>query len=516
MSIITAKERNYLLTCMETLLDEYDYAYSVDALDDIIDAWEKAKGDLIQAFKKHPNYLDGQFMIAFTTDYERKVNNHASFVFSDWLRAYAMPARMGQLPEEIQSQTLKGDYLPWSLFDFLYGLDRYAEKSLSESTAEKLNSMVPSLKVRAGQKTSRAINKLCCYLGYDKVDGYNREFTKYADSLNPLSIKRHTVLSISPLDYLTMSFGNSWASCHTIDKSNKRGMPNSYSGCYSSGTISYMLDPSSMVLYTVDASYNGSEYWDQPKINRQMFHWGEEKLVQGRLYPQDNDGDDSSYVPYRNIVQSIMSVILDFPNLWTLKKGTDEVSKYINSWGTNYPDYYHFNNCSISRIKGSENENKFVIGVDPICIDCGERHSQSDNIRCCSYTTCESCGSRLDEDDTIWINGFAYCRSCVEYCEFCGEYHRGESTWIQSERIYVCDSCLEDHYTYCDSCCEYVRNNRVRWVRSTDENVCLDCLRNYYTRCEICGEYFNDSYIRYEDDTYICDYCYEEREENAC
>ena len=516
--IITASEREYLLESMKELLEKYDYIYSESALEDIIDTWAVEKVILIYAFKNHPNYLDGKFMIAFDANYDRKITKRESIKFSEWLRWTAMPERIGKFPDEIQREVMGGEILPQSLFAFFYNLECYAEKTLSEYTACFLNTVVPSLKVRAGQKTSRAINKLCCYLGFDKVDGYNREFAKYADSLNPLSIKRHTVLSINPLDYLTMSFGNSWASCHTIDKSNKRGMPNSYSGCYSSGTISYMLDPSSMVLYTVDTSYEGNEYWDQPKINRQMFHWGEEKLVQGRLYPQDNDGDDSSYAPYRNIVQDIMSTIFGFPNLWTLKKGTSEASKYIESYGTNYPDYYHFENCSISRIKGSENENRFTVGVRPICIDCGDRHSNNENISCCGRYICEDCGCRVDDNEVIWIDGYAYCRDCVSYCEHCCEYHRGDSTWIESERIYVCEHCLDNCYTYCDCCEEYVRNRRIVWVEAEEENVCYDCLDEHYSVCDVCGARVNNRHINYENSMYICDDCLEEREEDeeAC
>ena len=158
----------------------------------------------------------------------------------------------------------------------------------------------------------------------------------------------HTILSVNPLDYLTMSFGNSWASCHTIDKQNKREMPNSYQGMYSSGTISYMLDSPSMVFYTVDASYDGNDFWHEPKINRQMYHWGEDKLIQGRLYPQDNDGCSTGYTAFRAIVQKIMSEIFDFPNFWTVSKGTSEAGRYIDSEGTHYRDYNNFSNCTSS------------------------------------------------------------------------------------------------------------------------------------------------------------------------
>lgn len=307
---------------------------------------------------------------------------------------------------------------------FVFDLPTNTAQYIDDEIVAKLDEICPSIHAHKGQKMSRVVNKLLSYIGYDKLPDYNRMFAKYADALNPLQITRHTVLSVNPLDYLTMSFGNSWASCHTIDKENKRGMPNSYEGMYSSGTVSYMLDSPSMVFYTVDASYDGNEFWNEPKINRQMFHWGEDKLIQGRLYPQDNDGNNSVYTPYREIVQSIMSELFGFTNLWTASRGTGASAKYVVSEGTHYKDYECYDNCTLSRPKGNENENDITIGHDPICIDCGEEHDEQDNISCCANKLfCAHCGSRIDRDDVRWIDGEPYCIDCTFWCDRCKEYH---------------------------------------------------------------------------------------------
>lgn len=512
--MLTTNEREYLLDYMEDLLTEYDYKYTREALETIIDEWECQKGSLIEAFKKHPNYVEGKFMIAFDTDYERRVDINASFRFRDWLRTEAIPYHRDNLPQDIKDRMFDWENLPSEIYDFFYYLSNYAERCVSESTATYLNRICPAVHAHAGQKTSRVVNKLCCYLGYDKVDGYNREFAKYADSLSPLTIKRHTILSINPLDYLTMSFGNSWASCHTIDKANKRMMPNNYSGCYSSGTVSYMLDASSMVLYTVDASYNGNEYWDQPKINRQMFHWGQDKLVQGRLYPQDNDGYADEYTPYRNIVQQIISTIFDFPNLWTLKKGYENASRYVWSYGTHYRDYECYDNCSLSIVQGSENRERFIIGATPICVHCGERHSEADNISCCGKIRCADCGAVLREDDVYYVDGEPYCRGCVHYCDVCEEYHHGHETYIPNGGYYVCDSCLERNFMWCDVCECYEREEDMTWVECEDRYVCEDCLSRHYTRCDDCEEYFPDDEMFSHSGLTLCESCYESRTES--
>ena len=507
--MLSTSEKNYLQISMEDLLYKYDYDYSSSAVEDIIDEWARQKAGFIEAFKKHPNYVEGKFMIAFDADYERGIDKKASNRFGNWILTEAARELHNTYPEAVSGNWHYG--LNMQVYDFFNYLNTYAERCISGSSARYLSEVFKELKFHEGQKTSRVVNKICQYLGFNKVDGYNREFAKYADSLSPITIKRHTILSINPLDYLTMSFGNSWASCHTIDRDNKRGMPNSYSGCYSSGTVSYMLDGTSMVLYTVDASYEGNEYWNEPKINRQMFHYGEEKLVQSRLYPQDNDGDESVYVPYRNIVQDIIATIFDFPNLWTLSKGTDAICKYITDLGTNYPDYRYFRNVTLSRIKGSENNNSINVGAKPICVGCGERHWVRESIDCCHGYTCAHCGERMDEDDVCWIDGDAYCRDCCHYCECCGEYHRDDETYIEGYG-YVCESCLERHFCYCDHCDEYVREDDMYWVECEQRYICGDCIDNYYSLCDDCGEYFPDEYMQeYDDYLTLCDECYNER-----
>lgn len=517
---ISATERNYLLNSMHQLLDEYDYSYDDYALNQIIDEWADQKGFLIEAFKKHPNYLDGKFMIAFDSNYEREIEQDAIFGFAQWLKYGPIESMASDVPEQIRQKTEEDccSYLPnrlyWLLVEDLHQC--LNTRTLNQEQANLINKIIPEAHAHNGQKTSRVINRICTYLGYNKHPNWNREYAKYADALSPMTITRHTVLSINPLDYLTMSFGNSWASCHTIDKHNKRRMPNDYSGCYSSGTMSYMLDSSSMVLYTIDKSYDGDEYWNQPKINRQMFHYGEEKLVQGRLYPQDNDSNAEGYTPFRNIVQAIMAIILDVPNLWTLKKGTDGISQYVVGRGTHYRDYLSYNNCTLSRLKDTENEKSFTIGAEPICIECGETHSTADNINCCydgDYYICEDCGRRIHQDDVRWVGDYAYCDNCASYCDRCDSYERTEDlTWIESEDRYVCDWCRNEYYSYCEDCDEWYDYGNIRFVDSVNHNVCDDCLDEYYTCCDDCGEYFPNDDVEYlgDVDRYVCQSCLKE------
>lgn len=495
--MITPEEKQYLLEEMTELLREYDYDFSNHALDDIITEWANQKAELIEAFKRHPHYLPGKFMIAYDYDYTRDIDLRAVGRFAEWLKDYPMKQLRDSLPERVNNQRVAENcwLLPDQLFWFLIDLKSHINaRTITVDTASLINEMLPEVHAHDGQKSSRVVNKICTYLGYSEHPDYNKEFAKFADALSPMTIKRHTILSLHPNDYLTMSFGNSWASCHTIDKTNRRGMPNSYEGQYSSGTMSYMLDSSSMVLYTVASEYDGNEYYTQPKIVRQMFHWGEDKLVQGRLYPQDNDGDGEAYTPYRKFVQEVMATIMEIPNLWVVKKGYDIASRYVESCGTHYRDYENYNNCTLSRPKDIENIHNITVGADPICIECGCRHDYEENINHCAneddYEVCEHCGTIIEHSsDEYLIDGRIYCSDCVTLCEVCGRYEINENTqYVCGTRQNVCENCLDRYFSYCEECGEYFLEEDVRYVEATELNVCDNCFEEYYATCPVCGE----------------------------
>ena len=506
--IMTHEEREAIFNNMTELFDEYDYEYTADAIYEIIDTWAYNKADLIRIFKHHPNYVEGKFMIAFNTDWNREIDHNGPYMFRRWLRSnvseISANLTTAALERRAKEEEEKGCELSFMSYPATYATDFlfedesiYSNQFVTEASCAWFNDIDPSLHFTEGMKMSRAINKICHWLGIDKLPEYNKEFAKYADSVNPLKIVRHTVISINPIDYLTMSFGNSWASCHTIDKANRRGMPNSYQGQYSSGTVSYMLDKVSMVFYTVDASYNGNDYYFEPKINRNMFHYGEDKLIQGRVYPQGNDNNaDGIYKSIREIVQRVMADCLGIPNYWVTKKGASEIGDYVVTRGTHYPDYNYFNNCCISRPKGIENEKEITIGHMPICIECGCEHDNSDNINCCtSKNTCVSCGCIIDDDDVYWVDGEAYCHDCVSCCDHCGDTTRNDNLYevhdCWGNCIMVCECCRDYHYSWCERCGEYYPSDEVYWVESEDRSVCRECYEEYYFTCSHCGEIYN-------------------------
>ena len=48
-------------------------------------------------------------------------------------------------------------------------------------------------------------------------DSFEKRYAKFADALSTLKIKKMTVMSLNFLDFMTMSNGNSWSTCHFIN-----------------------------------------------------------------------------------------------------------------------------------------------------------------------------------------------------------------------------------------------------------------------------------------------------------
>lgn len=324
------------------------------------------------------------------------------------------------------------------------------ESLLTEDYANKINEIYPEIKAVKGQKVSRVFGKICKLLGLDKVKevradyngrekdyGYNYQFAKFGDAANPLHVPRYVILSVNFVDFLYMSNGNSWGSCHTIIDGGAWG----YRGEYSSGTISYALDPCSMIFYTVDREYDGDEFCLQPKQQRAVFAYKDGVLYEGRVYPDGRDGGDQGYAAqFRAIVQKLFADVEDKANLWTKKA---ECSNYIyDLGGTAYPDWIHYPDCNISTLNEVDTTGKIIgINAEPICIDCGNKHHCAENINCCEEgDCCPECGDHVREDDGVWAGDNHYC--CADCAERAG-YHWCEDAY---EWIYE-DDCYEDSYT---------------------------------------------------------------------
>ena len=338
---------------------------------------------------------------------------------------------------------------------------------------------------RSGQKVMKFVEALCKEVGISKVKqmrevswevelhnedgttrtetrtkekdfGWNLQKTELGDAINPLKYERSIVVSVNPIDFWTQSFGFKWASCMTIDKENIRNITsNHYSGCYSGGTESYMLDGSTVITYIrptesqlKDINEEELPMEEQSKFKRCLFYLGEDKLVQSRVYPDGRDGGDESLAAQiRKFMQGFISGLYNVTNMWVIKKGTTACCNVIDtaSGASHYKDYANYSDCNVSYLKrddGTTNSKRITVGSKIICPNCGNEHSSEESITCSRCpregSVCENCGDSADTDDRIEIGGHIYC------CASCAE----EDGWVWATDVddwRRMDDCRQDY-----------------------------------------------------------------------
>ena len=292
------------------------------------------------------------------------------------------------------------------LFDYIEGIDR---DTISNYEADNIMGWLKkfdlkkSERISGGMKTSRVINRIVMnILKYSELDNddaslkeFRKLFAKYSDIVNANEVERLFVISLNPLDYLTMSFGNTWSSCHTIDSHNLRGTrltssgTSTYTGMHMGGTLSYMLDSVSFVSYAVDKDADRLNPNRTDKIYRNMFHFDKNVLIQGRMYPQSKDGCTDLYKVFRDIIEKTLCECLNIEfvtdsngnDTW-IKKGRSRDYRYNQQHtGAHYHDTESFNDCSISYIRGFWDDNFVMdIGNRGVCANCGETITYEDAI----------------------------------------------------------------------------------------------------------------------------------------
>ena len=396
------------------------HAYSVHGICTMLDKYFTQKEPMIRLFQTSNHYI-GDMRIAVQKEFEREISSNEIYDFfrgiedklhakniltttdgdgktvADYLTTGTSFYDMQHLPN-LEEQNAKqkllakfdqhtgvttDSYKKYEAFLSYMGTFRYLAKSkLDDDLAPVKDEPV----LRRGTKTSRAFNTICHHYGVDKfnpivtqsVDAngntterttypYDKVFAQYADLVSDIKRKMYFVISLNPLDYLTMSNGVSWKSCHNI-----------YDGCYKGGTLSYMLDKTSIITFVVSSVDNPVH--ETPKFYRQMIHYDNNLFMQNRLYPQGNDGAVDLYDRFRNFVIEEFSELLDVDGDWEVSKGTTPCLAHTRSTGAHYNDYKYNNSCNMFYpIASKRNVKDYVmaIGHDGICAKCGKPYTNS-------------------------------------------------------------------------------------------------------------------------------------------
>lgn len=162
------------------------------------------------------------------------------------------------------------------------------------------NTSFENVKFRAGDKISRCIGKILDL--YDITPAEKDSILiKFSMLIQSVKVKGSAVLSIDPVDYITMSENNSnWESCHSM------------SGCYRTGPFAYLQDGSTAISYAKPKDDCVFTYGDDKTLAYSNKNWRQIVLfskelkyaTQLRQYPYTSQANQSTVA---NIVMNVLN-----------------------------------------------------------------------------------------------------------------------------------------------------------------------------------------------------------------
>lgn len=355
----------------------------------------------------------------------------------------------------------------------------FCEKSFFDNAVpEKYSDNIPK-----GMKITRAFNR------FDLPEITIRRLQDIvSEYLQKGMVEGYLTISVDPRDYLTMSDNEeNWTSCMST------------SGMYRRGTLSYMLDRSTVVCYISNGKNKTIRDvnidWNSKKW-RMLIHFSSNfnamfcsrqypfyslsglKIVKEKIldnfYGKDNLNDDfieivslysSNDENKFNLLKKerAKGYILYFRNL------IDDIdNQYSDVIYVNHHNPVYYIERKPEKWNKTEEKESFYIGEYTPCLYCGEW--QSDVNSALNYTMfCNDCelmyGEKLDEDN-------------IAVCDFCGEYFivEDDNTICTDYECYkVCYSCL-DKVKYCDYCDAVLINDSETYYDSvTNRYYCEEC-----------------------------------------
>lgn len=250
---------------------------------------------------------------------------------------------------------------------FMFSIDRYIGEG--------------KIKINVGAKLTRAIRQVCVFFGWDKKDGFEKAYAELTDIISTKVDKRKYCLSINPIDFLLMSNGNSWSSCHYLEYGNSNK-------CYQAGTMSYAVDDVSLIFFSLPEDATG-ELCKQKKLRRQIFCYDGRALLQSRLYPKYDATATANDI--RAWVLDEFCKAEGNKDMWDKVFDHYQIVHYFETRknSTHYPDYtYSDYMCKVIPRKGCVERNggsPFVsyIGDKSICPVCGTEYYDSNRTCYC-------------------------------------------------------------------------------------------------------------------------------------
>ena len=343
------------------------------------------------------------------------------------------------------------------------------------------------LKLATDMKLMRFLAKLVDWFEIDKEE-FEQFRIAHSRILNDKNFDTNAVLSIHPLDYLTMSDNAcNWDSCMNWERP----------GEYRLGTIEMMNSPVVVEAYIESNHpyYPVADYrtWSNKRW-RCLYIVNKDIITEVKQYPYHNDFLSEYFLNWlRELAEENMNwTYLEMSTVYDESEyeAVDNINGLKIEITTNvmYNDYY---NGHAAFVSPTVKEIKLNYSGETECMCCGEAYEKKDNFeftstddivcaKCDCKIQCSSCGRWFGKNKMVaGPDGNMYCSSCAwtrqRMCNCCGKMSWDNEDFTKSINPFMFYVYTKDHVNYrsltmqqyiCNNCYDKLNMDELEYVDS--------------------------------------------------
>lgn len=361
--------------------------------------------------------------------------------------------------------------------DTLYDLKRivnisnFVEDRIPRSIKIKPEGYKKTLQLQAGMKPIRALSKIVSYFGAENFKEFENFRCKHSLIYNDKIIKGNLVISIHPLDFITMSDNSlGWSSC----------MSWTDEGCYHLGTVEMMNSNNVVVCYLegstpykFDDKHSEDEEWIwNNKKWRQMFYVTKDIIVSGKAYPYE----------HLELTKTILGKLRELAGEnfnWTYSFGPESYHDMKHIW-------------SIFRMDNNRNwvANDTSIKHN-ILFDTKNMYNDMLNDNNYNFLCVRN---KVKKEKIISYSGKARCICCNDILLEENDCYEDYNDRFSNTGRVICEECLEE--SKCSCCYKFKGKDNLINIKlkvyydETFQTICEDCYKERAKICPICEENF--------------------------